>query len=276
MNFGLIAGGGDLPRLVHQHFENKNQPLFIAALEQTDATLIESNHLKIFPIAKAGAIIEFFKRNNVDKLIICGSLKRPNFKSLIPDAKGLAFISKVILKSLGDDALLKIIRKELEIEGFEIIAAQDILPELLAPHGGLTIHKPNEDENKSIQIGWNAAKHHGEKDLGQSIIVQNEIILGLENEKGTDALIEQASLISHQEGHRPILVKRAKPAQDMALDAPTIGIRTIKNLIAYNFAGLIIEAHKTLMLNQNEIIDLCNENRLFLEVVTNEDICNRR
>lgn len=273
-NLGLIAGGGDLPRLIQQDCIEKNIPLFIAAIDGTDANEIPHHQLQVFSVSKAGAIIDFFKVNNVKKLIICGALKRPNFKNLLPDAKGLAFISKVILKSLGDDALLKTIRQELESEGFEIIAAQDLLPTLLAPHGSLAIQTPDEFQKKSIILGWRAAKHHGEKDLGQSVIVQNENIIGLENEKGTDALIKQAALISHAEGHKPILIKRAKPMQDMALDAPTIGLRTIQNLIEHNYAGLVIEAHKTLMLNQEQIIDLCNKNGLFLEVLTDEDICN--
>ncbi len=264
--YGLIAGGGDLPQILCDKAAREQIIFPVAALESTSAIAIKTPILQAFPVAKAGAILSFLKQQNVRKLMICGSLKRPNFLSLLPDAKGLAFIAKVALKSLGDDALLKTIRKEIESEGFEIISVQDFMPELLIGETSLSTHKPNADDELSITLGWNVAKHHGLKDLGQSVIVQNETILALEDQNGTDDLIHRASLIKQLEGGKPILIKRAKPQQDMALDVPTIGIQTIQYLIIHNFAGLVIEANRTLVLHQNEIKRLCDENGLFFEV----------
>ena len=274
MSIGLIAGGGDLPRMIANACYQNNQTLFIAGIHGAgvDETL---PHLKIFPIAKVGAIIRYFKDNNVDTLLICGSLKRPNFKTLIPDAKGLAVLSKIILKSLGDDALLKIIRGELESEGFNIIAVQDLIPELLAPHGSLSSIKPNDDDLVSIHLGWDAARYHGAQDLGQSVVVQNGVVLGLEDEKGTDALLKRCALIKQSDGRKPILVKLSKPQQDMALDAPTIGTHTIENLASLGYGGLVIEAGRTLIVNRPDVINACTQHGLFLESYRDEDIHHR-
>jgi DUF1009 family protein len=274
MSIGLIAGGGQLPRMISNACHNHNQELFIAGIQGSGVDETLSN-LKIFPIAKVGAIIRYFKDNSVTQLSICGSLKRPNFKTLIPDAKGLAVLSKIIFKSLGDDALLKIIRRELESEGFKIIAVQDLIPELLAPHGSLSIIKPNETDMDTIRLGWDAARYHGAQDLGQSIVVQNDTVLGLEDEKGTDELLKKCAAIKQQDGCKPILVKLSKPQQDMALDAPTIGANTIENLASLGYGGLVIEAGRTLIVNRAEVINTCMQHGLFLESYTDEDIHHR-
>ena len=264
--FGLIAGGGDLPQILCDKALHDKIVFPVVALEGTSAISLKTPILQAFPVAKAGAILSFFKQHNVKKLIICGSLKRPNFLTLIPDAKGLAFIAKVALKSLGDDALLKTVRAEIESEGFEIISVQDFMPELLVNAGSLSNYKPSIEDELSVTLGWNAAEYHGRNDLGQSIVVQNETILALEDQHGTDDLIHRASLIKQSEGRKPILIKRAKPQQDMALDVPTIGIQTIDYLIQHDFAGLVIESNRTLVLNQSQLRDRCNQYGLFFEV----------
>lgn len=275
MTYGMIAGGGELPALVVEYCKVNNIPLYIAALDNTSAVNLSTDTKEIFPVAKAGAIIKYLKSNSVNELIICGSLQRPNWITLIPDAKGLAFISKVILKSLGDDALLKTIRTELEKEGLKICAVQDLIPSLLATHGSLAENKPTEDQEDSIALGWNAAKYHGAQDLGQSVVVQSGNVIALETEKGTDNLLKTAAVNAQKDGSRPILIKRAKPQQDMALDAPTIGIQTIQNLINYGYAGLVIESGRTLVLHADEMKRLCNDNGLFWESRTDEDFYHR-
>lgn len=275
MSIGLIAGGGQLPLIISEFCKSQNINLVIAGIEGSNVNRDLLN-LQIFPIAKVGAILKYFRDQNIKNLIICGSLQRPNFKTLIPDAKGLAILSKIILKSLGDDALLKIIRRELESEGFSILAVQDLIPDLMAPAGTLTNLSPSPEDWDSIKCGWDAARYHGSQDLGQSVVVQNETILGLEDQKGTDALLKTSSIFRQSDGRKPILIKCAKPQQDMALDAPTIGVHTIENLNTLGYGGLVIEAGRTLMVDRPAVINLCNQYGLFLESCTDEIIHHRR
>ena len=106
-------------------------------------------------------------------------------------------------------------------------------------------------------------KEHGRQDKGQSVIVQQDTVLGLEGPDGTATLMTKAASIKSA-GRGPILVKVCKPQQDRALDMPTIGTQTVETARKCGFAGIVVEAGETLMLEREKVITLCDQYGIFL------------
>lgn len=265
MQPGLIAGAGKLPYLLIQKWEEQGlKPVIIAIDGFADADLYEARTGKTIPLGSAGQMISYLKENHVTDLVITGRVSRPDFMRLKPDARGMIVIAKILLKKkIGDDALLKVVRGEIEKDGFTLRAVQEFVPEILTPEGLLTKTSFAQEDQESIQLGFNAAREHGAKDLGQSIVVQNGSVIGLESEKGTNALIRESGK-NKQIGRGPILVKTCKPQQDKSLDLPTVGIATAKEAMLAGFSGIVLQSHDTILLDREEVIEFCDAHNMFL------------
>lgn len=261
---GLIAGQGRLPEMLLSNWEKAGVSPYIVALEGiTDPDLFMAREHIILPIGCAGGMIEYLKRSGVKDIVLAGALKKPEWSQIRADQRGMKIILKVALRALGDDALLRVVREELESDGFILHGAQEYIPEILAPAGLFSETSPLQEDWDSIRLGFQTAKDWGRKDKGQSVVVQQGIVLGCEGSEGTKTLMEQAGKIK-REGRGPILVKVLKPAQDTALDMPTIGVKTIETAHEQGFVGIVVEAGRTLVLDQEEVMARANHHKIFL------------
>ena len=216
-------------------------------------------------------MISWLKENDVHDVVMTGALKRPEWSKLKVDPRGMKILAKILLKkSMGDDALLRTLRRELESDGFTLHGIQDFVPGLLAPGGCLGKIAPQSEDWETIRLGYNAAKELGRQDKGQSVIVQQDTVLGLEGNEGTKSLMQKASLIKSQ-GRGPILVKVCKPQQDRALDMPTIGTHTVETAHEGGFAGIVVEADQTLIVDLENVIRLCDLNGIFIYGLRGDD-----
>lgn len=263
---GIIAGGGDLSfAVIEGCFKGGYAPV-VAGLAgscetQRLAALCPSVDVCIIRPEKTGAILSYFRRSGVREIILIGRIKRPAIFSLRPDFTAISILLKHLPTYLrgGDDALLRALRAELEARGFSLRGVQDVLPELLARPGAagkMDVPGPLRDD---VALGWRAAKEHGRRDLGQSVCVMDGTVVAVEGKGGTDALIR-----SCKGGGRAILVKTAKPQQDMALDMPAIGPQTVEALHAAGFAGCVVEAGATLIHDRDGVRRLADQYGLFV------------
>ncbi|HNQ92686.1 MAG TPA: UDP-2,3-diacylglucosamine diphosphatase LpxI [Alphaproteobacteria bacterium] len=253
---GIIAGNGDLPdQLAAAIAADGDHPVIVRLGED-------------FSVGQAGSIINFFKAQNVGTLVMVGGLARPNWLNLKTDLKGLAIVLKVMFRCLGDDALLKVIRGELEREGFEILGVHHFMPDLLCPEGVLGKVVPNESQIEAIREGYKAAKDHGQADRGQSVIVCDGKVLAFEEKSGTNELIRSVAGAHGQK----ILVKVSKPQQDRDFDLPTIGPATVDAAVASGFHGIAVEALSTLVPNRDDVIRACDVAGLFFVGMGEDDL----
>jgi UDP-2,3-diacylglucosamine hydrolase len=155
-----------------------------------------------------------------------------------------------------DDSLLLSIIAEFERDGMTFASALDYCPELLVKDGILTRRAPTAAERTDIEFGWNLAKEMGRLDVGQSVAVKEKAALAIEAIEGTDRCIERAGLLCRAGGW--VLVKVAKPQQDMRFDVPTIGVTTIENLHKARARVLAIDAGRTILLDQPEVVALAD------------------
>ncbi len=80
-------------------------------------------------------------------------------------------------------------------QGMQVLASTDVAPQLMAEEGVLTRRAPNRREMLDIQFGWSIARQMGQLDIGQSIIVRDRTVLGVEAIEGTDALVARMAAL---------------------------------------------------------------------------------
>ena len=261
---GIVAGGGDIPLLLAEACQKQNIEPFVVVLEgQADvADYAEYEHISA-KLGAAGSIIKALKDEDISDLVMIGRVRRPSLKELKPDLKTAEFFATEGLKVLGDDGLLRGVRRFLEKEGFTLHGAQSFMPELLMPEGVLGKHKPSKDQTSDIERGVALLKTLGDQDVGQAAVVQNGYILGIEGAEGTDELIKRCGPLQRK-GTGAVLVKLCKPAQDQDIDLPTIGLQTIENLIEAGFSGIAAHAGQSFIYDRQGVQDRANQGKLFV------------
>jgi UDP-2,3-diacylglucosamine hydrolase len=252
---GIIAGGGTLPQtLISFCHANHINPFVIGI----DGHVQNGLTPFIFRLGAAGQMIKILKGRGIQNIVIIGSVTRPSFLQLRPDLHTAIFFAKLGLRALGDDGLLKAVRAELETEGFKIHGIQDFIPDLLMPNGLLSKAAPNAAQNADIALGFKECEKLGLADLGQSVIVHDGCVLGVEDAKGTNALIKSAG------ARGAILVKAAKPNQDRALDLPTLGPETVSLCGAMGMAGIAGAAGDVLLTDRVAMVKMADNLNLFM------------
>ncbi len=157
--------------------------------------------------------------------------------------------------------------------GIKMAAATDYAPSLLFGEGVLTQHDVSDYQWQDIAYGWKLAKEMGRLDIGQTVIAHSRAVVAVEAVEGTDQCIERAGTLCPVGGF--VVVKVSKPQQDMRFDVPTIGIKTLQNIHAAGGKVLAIEADKTIVLNQAEVIQFANENGMTVVALNDQQILAR-
>lgn len=261
---GLIAGQGALPVQIIEHCQSKAVPIVAIAFEnQTPAqTVTPIPHIWL-KLGAVGKVLDYLKSQKVTHILMAGDIKRPALSELSLDWAGTKLIAKLGLSTLGDDGLLSSIIDYLEQQGFQVIGATDLLDDLTAPAGCLTGAHPSEDDILDIALGRKALEQLGTADIGQALVIQQGLILGVEAIEGTEQLIQRTKEYA-KPGRKPILVKASKPQQNLKVDLPTIGLGTVEQCIQANLSGIAIESGKTQVLERAKAVGLANEHNIFI------------
>ena len=269
---GLVAGSGDLPISILKECEKSNIKPFVIVLKDfaKESDYKEYNH-RLLKFGDVGKAISFFRKNKVKYIVFAGAVKKPDLKTIWPDLKGFFLLMQLLkCKIFGDDTILQTAIKFLEKEGFEILPVDKIVKDIKISHGiAGTIQLPNEDYMTDIELGVKVLKQIGDLDIGQSIVIQNGIVMGIECIEGTEKLIERCGHLKYTTGRKPILVKIKKTKQTRKIDLPAIGEDTITQLKQAGFAGVAIDYENGLVINRQATINLANKNKIFVYGVKN-------
>lgn len=261
---GIIAGGGALPERLLAACDKDGRDSFVVAFEgQTDPTLLQGRKYLLTRLGAAGLIINTLKSNGIHDLVFIGSIHRPSLVEMRPDFRAMKFFARLATHALGDNGLLTAMKQELELEGFRLHGAHLFMQDLLAAPGPLGNCAPKADDEDDIRRGLAALRTMGPLDIGQALVVQEGIILGVEAAEGTDALIRRCRELKRK-GRGPILIKISKPGQDRDLDMPTIGPDTVMIAKECGFSGIVVEAGATLVLDPGRVAEIADETGVFV------------
>jgi len=258
----IISGAGDLPSKVINSASLLGFKGIIINLTDKDQNK-KLDKWKVFKF-KIGNIGKIFKKLHLEKIthiVLCGKIDRPKLYDMKFDIKGLDIMSKIAFK--GDDSALKILSKEITNEGFEIIAPNKLLKNSTFPKGHVAGPKPNKNLPKEIKRGYEVLKDLSKSDVGQSVAVQQGMVLAVEAIEGTDQMIERAGKLKLS-GLGPILVKAPKLNQDLRFDQPVIGINTVKIAYKYGFSSISCKHNDVLVIDLNKVIEIADRNNITL------------
>jgi DUF1009 family protein len=250
---GIIAGGGPLPGLVAEACRAEGRPFHILALKgHADPAVIGELPADWIRMGEAGSGFELLRKAGVVELMMIGPVRRPTLLELAPDFRTTRFFARVGLKALGDDGLLRAVVREMETEGFRVVGVDEVLAGCLAPAGLFGRLAPDAQAEADILRGFEVANGLGALDVGQAVVVQQGIVLGVEAVEGTDALIRRCAGLK-REGPGGVLVKVKKPGQDRRFDLPTIGLATVNEAAAAGLRGIAVEAGGSLVLGREAV-----------------------
>ena len=267
---GLIAGGGSLPLEIAEHCRRIGRPFFVVRLKGFAEPALGAYEGADVGLAELGKCLKTLRRAACQAVCLAGKVSRPDFAKLAPDLRGLAALPAVIAAARkGDDALLRALVGEFEKEGFAVEGAEAVAGELGLPPGPLGRHAPCPEQLADAHQALRVARAIGRLDIGQAAVVCDGLVLAVEAQEGTDAMLGRvASLPAHLRGsehdRRGALAKAPKPIQETRVDLPTIGLATISRAAAAGLAGVAGEAGRLLVLDREQTIALADELGLFI------------
>ncbi len=254
---GLIAGSGRLPFEVAEAALEAGRALAIVAIEEnTDPAIARYAPDALLWIApgELGRLIEFLKSADVREVIFAGAVTKPEMLKdparLRPDARALTALAR--LEGRGDDAILRAAAAELESDGLQVIESTRDLRDRLAAVGALNEVEVGAAVAADLALGLRVALALGVEDVGQSVVVRDGVVLAVEAIEGTDAAIRRGAALG---GAGAVVVKTAKPTQDLRFDVPAIGPVTIELARECGLRAIGLEAGRTLLLERERTLE---------------------
>jgi DUF1009 family protein len=262
---GIIAGGGPMPLRVATAARAAGRAVFLVGLEGfAQPAALAGWPQAMARIGAAGRILELLRAQGVREVVLIGTVKRPGFFDLRPDAEGARLLARVGRAAFaGDDGLLRAVVTVLGEMGFTVLGAHEVLREALAPLGLLTQAAPDAQAMADIARGVAVARKLGEADVGQGCVVQQGLVLAVEAIEGTDAMLARCAAL-RRDGPGGVLVKIAKPGQERRADLPTLGAQTVRGAIAAGLRGVAFEAGGAMLAERAEAVALADAAGVFL------------
>jgi DUF1009 family protein len=261
---GLLAGGGRFPFIFAEKARAQGLRVVCVGIRYEAspelANIVERFHWS--GVAQMGRMIRLFKREGCERIVMAGKVHKAVIHTplrilrLLPDLRTIRAWLKRSRRDNKDDSILLTVCDEFAADGMQFESALDICPELLVRTGVLTRKAPSAQEEADIVFGWELAKEMGRLDVGQSVAVKERAVLAVEAIEGTDRAIARAGELCRRGGF--VVVKVAKPQQDMRFDVPTVGANTIESMKKAGARVLAIEANKTIIIDEEDTIALAN------------------
>jgi UDP-2,3-diacylglucosamine hydrolase len=253
-SLGIIAGNGVYPQLLANAARKAGVKKIVAAAftDETDSVL--EKHVDVLEwmrVGQLGRLLKFFHNQDIHQAIMAGQIAPKNLFDLRPDLKALMLLGK--LKQRNAESIFAAIAKELAEIDVDLLPATTFLEDSLAQQGLIAGPKLSRREEDDVQLGWNVAKEIARLDIGQTIIIKNGTIVAVEALEGTNEAIKRGGILAREGA---VMVKVAKPNQDMRFDVPIIGVETIRVATEAGVRVIAVEAGKTLFLQRDAIANL--------------------
>lgn len=266
---GLIAGGGDLPIRIVEACRAQGRPVFVIRLKGYAEDALQSADGVDLALGEFGKCLDALRKARCRSVCLAGKVNRPDFSSFKVDFKGMTVLPGIVSAAKqGDDALLRQVLKVFGDAGFAVEGADDILGgDETLPAGALGAVTPRDMDKADIDKALAVARAIGDLDVGQGAVVSHGLVLAVEAQEGTDAMLERvAALPAEIRGAAPqgVLAKAPKPIQERKVDLPVIGVRTIELAHAAGLAGVAGPAGDLIVIDKPGVIAAADRLGLFV------------
>ncbi|HEY2569607.1 MAG TPA: UDP-2,3-diacylglucosamine diphosphatase LpxI [Candidatus Udaeobacter sp.] len=257
---GIIAGNGIYPRLLAEAARNAGVKKITGAAftGETDPEL--EQHVQLIEWMRVGQLnrlLKFFSQNKVHHAMMAGQIAPKNLFALRPDWKALLLLGR--LKQRNAESIFAAIADELAKMDIELLPATTFLEDCLASRGLIAGSKLSRREEQDVDLGWKVAKEIAQLDVGQTVLVKNGTVIAVEAFEGTNDAIKRGGALARQGA---VMVKVAKPSQDMRFDVPVIGVETLRVAAEAKLRVIAVEAGKTLLLERDAVAKLADRSRI--------------
>jgi DUF1009 family protein len=250
---GIIAGNGVYPRLLADAARRAGVKQIVAAAftDETDERLADKvDAIHWMRVGQLGKLIAAFRSAGVANAIMAGQIAPKNLFDLRPDWKTLLLLAR--LKRRNAESIFAAIGDELERSEITLLPATSFLGDCVAPAGLIAGRKLTRREQDDVAFGFEIAGEISRLDIGQTVIVKNGTVLAVEGFDGTNETIKRGGALG---GKNAIMVKVAKPNQDMRFDVPVVGVATIAVATEAHLRVIAIEAGRTLLLEKEALVE---------------------
>jgi len=261
---GLIFGETHFPKIILKKVKKKRIGYLIIDLTKKRIFKKDKNSYGV-SIGQFGKILKILKKNKCKKVLFAGRVKKPNFSKLRLDLKGIYYIPRIIKSSkLGDAAILKEIIKILKKEKITTISSISFNPDLTLKKGIYSKIKPNSEDKIDIKKAISILSGLGKYNFSQGVVVRNRKIVAIEEKGGTERMLERSRRKKIR--NKGVLVKFPKKKQDLRIDLPTVGLKTLIQCKKAGLKGLVLKAKQNVFLERKRSINFANKNKMFLVV----------
>ncbi|MEW6683070.1 MAG: UDP-2,3-diacylglucosamine diphosphatase LpxI [Nitrospirota bacterium] len=266
---GLIAGNGRFPVLFADAAKQAGFAVTAVAHRGETPDVLDQHvdDVRWIKVGQLGHMIEHFKSAGVETVVMAGGIKKTRmFTEYRPDWRAVKVLAR--LRHLKDDVLLRAVADELESEGITVGDATRYLPSLIAEAGVLTT-APSREQWEDVRFGAEMVRTVGRLEIGQCVVVKNRTVLAVEAIEGTDEAIRRGGRLAHGGA---VVVKMAKPEQDLRFDIPAVGPNTIASMQEVGAAVLAVEAGKTLMLDKADLLEAARKAGISVVGITGDEV----
>ena len=261
---GLIFGDTDFPNEILKTIKKKKTNYLIVDLSKSKKFKKDKNSY-VVSIGQFGKIINILKENNCKKVLFAGKVNKPNFSKLKLDLKGIYYIPRIIKASkLGDAAILKEIIKILAQNKIKTENSLTFNPELSLKKGNYSRIKPNKQDQIDIKKAIKTLNNLRQYNFSQGVVVRNKKIISIEGKEGTEKMLKKSK--SKKFRNHGVLVKLPKKKQDLRIDLPTIGLKTLKQSKIAGLKGIVVKNKQHVFLDKSKCINFANKNKMFISV----------
>jgi DUF1009 family protein len=261
---GLIFGDTDFPKEILKTVKKRKIEYLIIDLSKSKKFKTDKNSYSV-SIGQFGKIIKILKENNCKKVLFAGKVQKPNFSKLKLDLKGIYYIPRIISASkLGDAAILKEIIKILAQNKIKTENSLKFNPELSIKRGNYSKFKPNKQDQLDIKKGIKTLNNLKQYNFSQGVVVRFKKVIAIEGKDGTQKMLDKCK--SKKFKNYGVLVKFPKKKQDLRIDLPTIGFKTIKQTKAAGLKGIVLKDKQHVFLDKNKCMNFANKHKMFILV----------
>jgi DUF1009 family protein len=257
---GIIAGNGVYPRLLSDAARKAGVKKVIAAAFTGETDSVLAQHVDLIEWMRVGQLnrlLKFFNEHKVHQAIMAGQIAPKNLFDLRPDLKALLLLGR--LKQRNAESIFAALADELAKADVALLPATTFLENCLATAGLIAGARLSRQEEEDVDLGWKIAREIARLDIGQTVIVKNGTVVAVEAFEGTNEAIKRGGVLTREDA---IMIKVAKPNQDMRFDVPVIGVETIRVATEAKLRVIAVEAGKTLLLEREAIADLATHSKL--------------
>jgi len=259
---GLIFGATNFPIKILRNIKKRKLRYLIIDLTNK-RTFKKDKNSHVVSIGEFGKIIKILKENKCKKVLFAGKVKKPHFSKLRLDLKGVYYLPRII-KSLkiGDAAILKEIIKILKQEKINTISSITFNPELTLKKGNYSNTNPNREDKIDIKKAVITLSKLGKYNFSQGVVVRNRKVIAIEGKGGTEKMLKKCR--SKKFRNKGVLVKFPKKKQDLRIDLPTVGLKTLSQCKSAGLKGIVLKSKQNIFLENKECINFANKNKMFI------------